>query len=234
MGSVFKFKRFEVDQSDCAMRINTDGVLLAVLASQDAPSHILDVGTGTGVIALMLAQRYEAAKVDAVEIDAAASNRAGQNFKSSDFASRLSIYCTDIALFDSEVRYDLILSNPPFFVKDLKSTEPRKGIARHAHDDFFDSLITKVASLLTPTGLFWVILPIKQAEHLIIQAEPLGLYPSKIIHVFSDESKSAFRQIVCFSFTTSPLVEQNFYIYAGTGEYTDAYVNLLKDFFLAY
>jgi tRNA1Val (adenine37-N6)-methyltransferase len=234
MGSVFKFKRFEVDQSDCAMRINTDGVLLAVLAIQNGPIHVLDVGTGTGVIALMLAQRYEAAKVDAVEIDAAASNRAGQNFKNSDFASRLSIYCTDIALFDSEVRYDLILSNPPFFVKDLKSTEPRKGIARHAHQDFYENLITKVASLLTPTGLFWVILPIKQAAQLVIQAEPLGLYPSKIIHVFSDESKSAFRQIVCFSFTISPLIEQNFYIYSGTGEYTDAYVNLLKDFFLAY
>jgi tRNA1Val (adenine37-N6)-methyltransferase len=234
MGSVFKFKRFEVDQSDCAMKINTDGVLLAVLASHASPLNILDIGTGTGVIALMLAQRYEKAKVDAVEIDAAAASRARQNFANSDFASRLTAHCCDIALYGSEVSYDLIVSNPPYFVNDLVSTEMRKGVARHAHDAFFGSLIAKVANLLKPSGLFWVILPIKQATSLISQAEPLGLYPCKIIHVFSDESKSAFRRIVCFGFNAEPLIPQNFYIYAGTGEYTDAYVNLLKDFFLAY
>lgn len=234
MGTVFKFKKFEVDQSDCAMRINTDGVLLAVMAGHESPVRILDVGTGTGVIALMLAQRYENARIDAVEIDVAAASRAGHNFANSDFASRLSVHCCDISLFAPSVKYDLILSNPPYFVNDLKSTEPRKGIARHAHDAFFENLIVKVAGLLSPSGVFWVILPIKQAIDLIAQAEPLGLYPSKIIQVFSDESKSAFRQIVCFSFTERSTVQQNFYIYDGTGQYTDAYVNLLKDYFLAY
>lgn len=234
MGSIFKFKKFEVNQSDCAMKINTDGVLLAVLASHASPLNILDIGTGTGVIALMLAQRYEIAKVDAVEIDAAAASRAGQNFANSDFTSRITAHCCDIALYASAVSYDLILSNPPYFVNDLVSTELRKGVTRHTDETFFETLIVKVAALLTKSGLFWVILPIKQATSLIAQAEPLGLYPCKIIHVFSDESKSAFRQIVCFGFTAGPLVEQNFYIYASTGEYTDAYVNLLKDFFLAY
>jgi tRNA1Val (adenine37-N6)-methyltransferase len=234
MGSIFKFKKFEVDQSDCPMKINTDGVLLGVIAAHPSADQILDIGTGTGVIALMLAQRYENAKVDAVEIDHSAAARAELNFKNSVFADRLSLHCADISVFESGNHYDLILSNPPYFVNDLKSLEPRKGVARHAHEAFFDSLIKKVAALLKPDGLFWVILPVKQAEQLIVNAVLVRLFPSKIIHVFSDETKTEFRQIVCFSFKTQAPVQENFYIYASTGIYTDAYVSLLKDFFLAY
>jgi tRNA1Val (adenine37-N6)-methyltransferase len=234
MGSIFKFKKFEVDQSDCPMKINTDGVLLGVMANQPSPLRILDIGTGTGVIALMLAQRYEDAQVEAVEIDPSAANRAKLNFEISAFAGRLSLQCADISAYESSNRFDLILSNPPYFVNDLKSLEPRKGLARHAHEAFFDSLIRKVSRLLRPNGVFWVILPVKQAEQLIINAVLVRLFPSKIIHVFSDETKPEFRQIVCFGTASGPVEEENFYIYASTGIYTDAYVSLLKDFFLAY
>jgi tRNA1Val (adenine37-N6)-methyltransferase len=234
MGSIFKFKKFEVDQSDCPMKINTDGVLLGVMANHPSPLRILDIGTGTGVIALMLAQRYEDAQVEAVEIDQFAANRAKQNFETSMFAERLSLHCADISAYESSNRFDLILSNPPYFVNDLKSLEPRKGLARHAHEAFFDSLIRKVAGLLSAKGVFWVILPLKQAEQLIINAVLVRLFPTKIIHVFSDESKPEFRQIVCFATESSPVIRENFYIYASTGIYTDAYVSLLKDFFLAY
>jgi tRNA1Val (adenine37-N6)-methyltransferase len=234
MGSIFKFKKFEVDQSDCPMKINTDGVLLGVMANHASPLRILDIGTGTGVIALMLAQRYEDAQVEAVEIDPSAANRAKLNFETSAFAGRLSLQCADISAYESSNHFDLILSNPPYFVNDLKSLEPRKGLARHAHEAFFDSLIRKVSGLLSPNGLFWVILPVKQAEQLIINAVLVRLFPSKIIHVFSDEAKPEFRQIVCFGTASGPVEEENFYIYASTGIYTDAYVSLLKDFFLAY
>jgi tRNA1Val (adenine37-N6)-methyltransferase len=234
VGSIFKFKKFEVDQSDCPMKINTDGVLLGVIAEHSSASRILDIGTGTGVIALMLAQRYELAEVEAVEIDTSAAQRAEANFKSSAFADRLSLHCTDIAAYESSNRYDLIVSNPPYFLNDLKSAEARKGLARHAHEAFFDSLIKKVAALLKPDGLFWVILPVKQAEQLIVNAVLVRLFPNRILHVFSDESKSAFRQIVCFGFKSQPVAEEKFYIYASTGIYTEAYVSLLKDFFLAY
>ncbi|MDB5020448.1 MAG: tRNA1(Val) ((37)-N6)-methyltransferase [Pedobacter sp.] len=234
MGSIFKFKQFEVDQSDCPMKINTDGVLVGVLATHFSPKYILDIGTGTGVIALMLAQRYENARVEAVEIDSSAANRAELNFKSSPFAERLFIHCADISKYNSSHRYDLILSNPPYFVNDLKSSEPRKGVARHAHEAFFDSLIKKVADLLSPDGVFWLILPVKQAEQMIVNAVLVRLFPSRIVHVFSDDTKAEFRQIVCFSFASKPVVQENFYIYASTGIYTDAYVSLLKDFFLAY
>jgi tRNA1Val (adenine37-N6)-methyltransferase len=234
MGSIFKFKKFEVNQSDCPMKINTDGVLLGVMANHPSPLRILDIGTGTGVIALMLAQRYEDAQVEAVEIDPSAANRAKLNFETSAFAGRLSLQCADISAYESSNRFDLILSNPPYFVNDLKSLEPRKGLARHAHEAFFDSLIRKVSNLLSPNGVFWVILPVKQAEQLIINAVLVHLFPRKIIHVFSDEAKPEFRQIVCFGTASEPVIEENFYIYASTGIYTDAYVSLLKDFFLAY
>jgi tRNA1Val (adenine37-N6)-methyltransferase len=234
MGSIFKFKRFEVDQSGCAMKINTDGVLLGVLASHPNPARLLDIGTGTGVIALMLAQRYGQAHIDAVEIDRTAAEQAARNFEHSSFSDRLSAHCADIAVYESSDRYDLILSNPPYFVNDLKSLEPRKGLARHAHEAFFDSLIRKVAGLLQPEGLFWVILPVKQAEQLITNAVLVRLFPARIIHVFSDKTKAEFRQVVCFSRHTQPAIHENFFIYASTGVYTDAYVSLLRDFFLAY
>jgi tRNA1Val (adenine37-N6)-methyltransferase len=234
MGSVFRFKKFAVDQYGCAMKINTDGVLLGVTAEHPAPLRILDIGTGTGVIALMLAQRFDSAHIDAVEIDDSAASRAAENFLHSPFASRLSVFSTDLARYEPIGGYDLIVSNPPYFVNDLKSAEVRKGIARHADEDFFRMLITKVAALLLGKGVFWVILPVKQAELLIVNAVLVRLFPLKVIHVFSDVSKTEIRQMVCFSFEHNAVTHENFYIYAAPGVYTDAYVSLLKEFFLAY
>jgi tRNA1Val (adenine37-N6)-methyltransferase len=152
MGSLFRFKVFEVDQTGCAMKINTDGVLIGGIVTADAPSRILDVGTGTGVIAMMLAQRFPAAVVEAIEIDPAAAATAAKNFALSSFASRLSVHTGDILSYESEFRYDLIISNPPFFVNDLKNPEARKRLARHADEDFFIGLIRKVSMLLNPSG----------------------------------------------------------------------------------
>lgn len=234
MGSIFRFKHFEVDQAGCAMKINTDGVLLASISSHSSPHHILDIGTGTGVIAMMLAQRYPSALVDAVEIDEKAAQAAGQNFQNTPFHERLHAYCADITVFQRNQRYELIVSNPPYFVNDLRNPEIRKGMARHAHEDFFDALTRKVASLLSDTGQFWVILPVKQAELLVVNAVLLKLFPAKIIHIFSDVSKPEFRQIVCLGFDNQAAVHENFYIYESKGVYTDAYKLLLKDFFLAF
>lgn len=216
------------------MKINTDGVLLAAVASQESPVRILDIGTGTGVIAMMLAQRFPEAFVDAVEIDPSAAETALKNFEASPFASRLAVHTGDIAAFESAVRYDLIVSNPPFFVNDLKNPSRQKSLARHAHEDFFSGLIRKVASLLTPAGSFWLILPVKQAEELVVQAVLYKLFPARIIHVHSDANKPEIRQLICLSFANEAPLHEDFYIYAGQGVYTDAYVSLLKDFFLAF
>ncbi|MEJ2880109.1 tRNA1(Val) (adenine(37)-N6)-methyltransferase [Pedobacter sp. GR22-6] len=234
MSSVFKFKHFEVDQRGCAMKVNTDGVLLALLAEAEAPGHILDIGTGTGVLALILAQRFEAARIHAVEIDEQAALRASENFSNSIFSERMSVEHIAIEQYDTALRFDLILSNPPFFVNDLKNQEEKKGIARHASSVFFDELIHKVASLLSPGGQFWFILPLKQAEQLVEKAKLYKLSALKQIDLHSDENKGAFRSIICLGSGPETSEKEHFYIYEREKVYTLAYRDLLKDFFLAY
>ncbi|MES2418131.1 MAG: methyltransferase [Bacteroidota bacterium] len=234
MSGIFNFKQFKVDQSGCAMKINTDGVLLAALVESDKPDHILDVGTGTGIIALMLAQRFSDACITAVEIDSAAAATAGRNFKDSTFNSRLSITNMAIEQYHSAKQFDLIVANPPYFVNDLKSTEKWKGIARHAGDQFFKDLIAKVNDLLVDNGSFWFILPVKQAEFLIKEAALHGFIVAKHILLHSDLSKPAFRWIICLNRLKTETDIVHFYIYEREKVYTEAYRTLLKDFFLGY
>jgi tRNA1Val (adenine37-N6)-methyltransferase len=235
MGSIFRFKRFEVDQTGCAMKINTDGVLLGAIADYDQPAAILDIGTGTGVIALMLAQRFSGAAIDAVEIDESAASAASRNFLNAPFPDRVRIYHTAIKDYQTSNRYDLIVSNPPFFVNDLKSMERRKEIARHTHEDFFDLLLLKAGALMSKTGMLWLVLPVKQAEKVIRHAVLRQLFPVKIINIHSDRDKIAFRQIICLGFMPQmPVVHEHFYIYRQEGVYTDEYKYLLRDFFLAF
>ncbi|TCC89067.1 methyltransferase domain-containing protein [Pedobacter frigiditerrae] len=239
--SIFKFKQFEVDQTGCAMKINTDGVLLAAIAESNLPNHILDIGTGTGVIALMLAQRFPDAFIEAVEIDEQASATAERNFQSSVFSNRLTINNTAIeqyipkgCLGHNTDKFDLIISNPPYFVNDLKNAEQKKGLARHTDEVFFNELIVKVSSLLTEQGNFWFILPVKQAKQLIAKAEGLGLHLSVQINLHSDISRPEFRWIVCLSKRQTKPQFKNFHIYESEKVYTNAYKDLLKDFFLGY
>ncbi len=232
--NIFKFKQFAVDQNGCAMKVNTDGVLLAALAECERCENILDIGTGTGVIALMLAQRFEKATIYAVEIDAGASATAEKNFKNSVFNERLSLSNVAIEHYNADNKFDLIISNPPYFVNDLRSTEEKKGIARHANDQFFEDLLAKVDELLTSNGYFWFILPVKQAKSLIIAANRYDLYVSKQILLHSDQSKPAFRWIVCLNRFEDEADIKHFYIYEAEKVYTSAYKELLKDFFLGY
>nr|WP_121271588.1 methyltransferase [Pedobacter schmidteae] len=234
MKNAFKFKQFEVDQAGCAMRINTDGVLLGAIATKHNAARILDIGTGTGVIALMLAQRFPRAFVDAVEIDESAAIAASRNALNAPFANRLKVIHTAIEQYICADRYDLIVSNPPYFVNDLKNPEHRKGIARHADSVFFEEMLRQVAGLLTKDGCFWFILPVKQAINTVAIAASYGLFPSSVIHLHSDEGKPEIRQIVCLDYSGVESKHQNLYIYAETGVYTAAYKLLLKDFFLAF
>jgi len=234
MKNIFRFKQFEVDQSNCAMKINTDGVLLGAMAQHENPKRVLDIGTGTGVIALMLAQRFREAQVHAVEIDEHASATAGRNFQNSVFNQRLTNNNTSIEKYSNAEQFDLVVSNPPFFVNDYKNAEPKKEMARHASDTFFAELVKKVDGLLNENGCFWFVLPIKQAEELTTRGEAFGLFLQKIVRLHSDAAKPEFRRIVCLGREQSNLVEEDFMIYESEKKYTKAYELLLRDFFLAY
>ena len=234
MGNVFRFKQFEVDQGGCAMRINTDGVLLAAIAAHVKPSRILDIGTGTGVIALMMAQRFPTALIDAVEIDGSAALAAAGNFKASPFADRISAFHTDIAAYEPKTRYDLIISNPPFFVNDLKNRESRKSLARHAAEDFFETLVLKAATVLSEVGVLWLILPVKSADQVLNIGKTAGLVLHKEISICSDVTKPVIRKVIALGRGAGVAEADRFYIYKAEGIYTDAYKGLLKDFFLAF
>jgi len=216
------------------MRINTDGVLIAAMVNHEKPKNILDIGTGTGVIALMLAQRFPEANIHAVEIDEQAAQTAGKNFQLSVFSERLTINHTSIEQYHHAQQFDLIVSNPPFFVNDLKSKQENKSIARHTSEQFFHDLIKKVNELLSATGTFWFVLPVKQAKQLINSGTQFGLYLNKQISLHSDKTKPEFRMIVCLSRSKVDLLTTQFYIYQTEKVYTEAYQNLLKPYFLGY
>jgi len=216
------------------MKINTDGVLLGAIVSHAAPVHILDIGTGTGVIALMLAQRYPHASIDAVEIDDSAAAAAERNCLNTDFSERITIHHTAIEKYDTDTKYQLIVSNPPFFINDLKSADKRKELARHADEDFFELLLQKVAGMLAVNGNLWLVLPVKQAEKIVVNAVLFKLFPSRIIRVSSDHTKTAFRHIICLGFNVVPVLYEDFYIYESQAVNTAQYKNTLKDFLLAF
>ena len=233
MGNLFKFKQFDVDQNHCAMKVNTDGVLLAALAQADAPKQILDIGTGTGVIALMLAQRYLEAEINGVEIDKLAATTAAVNFQASPFANRLKSFPLDIAhyfMVFPEKKFDLIVSNPPYFFDDLKSFDKNKELARHTDAYFYKNLCFSISQFLAKNGHFWVILPQKSMKIVKKEAKVQNLHCQKIIYIKSFEQAEAHREIACFGFEKVVLSEENVVIYAAEKGYTPEYQLLLKDF----
>jgi len=219
------------------MKINTDGVILGALSVfswSGSQGRVLDVGTGTGVIAMMLAQRFETAQIDAIDFDKSAAEAAGRNFSFSPYADRLSVVFGDIASYSAVNGYDMIVSNPPFFVNDLKNPEKRKSMARHAGDDFFETLVCKSAELLSENGVLWLILPVKQADLVVELGVLQGLHLVKVISIHSDVSKPVIRKVICLGKVSGVVELETFYIYEAEKVYTEGYRKLLKDFFLAF
>jgi tRNA1Val (adenine37-N6)-methyltransferase len=231
---MFHFKQFSIDQSGCAMKINTDGVLLGALAEANDPENILDIGAGTGVIALMLAQRFNNARIDAVEIDAMAAQTAGRNFVNSPFANRLNIFPSDFESFfkqHPERKYDLIVSNPPFHINSLESPGDKKSLAKHTNARFFERLINKMANHLSANGSCWLILPLQTAELVKGLSVQYEFYIQKIIAVHSYIESDPHREILVFGRYKKAIQKEQFVIYEGQGKYSEEYQKTLKDFF---
>lgn len=232
---MFRFKQFSVDQTGCAMKINTDGVLLGAIAAGNNPQNILDIGTGTGVIALMLAQRFSDAQIDAVEIDLSATKTAAENFKNSVFNERLHILPGSIDTFFNEHpddEYDLIISNPPFYLNSLESPKKEKSVAKHTDHDFFEVLMRDIAGHLSQNGLCWLILPYQTSSLIKLLATQNDLYPQKTIAIRSFKTSEPHREIVCFGFEEVLMETTNFTIYEAAGIYSNEYKVLLQPYFL--
>jgi len=230
---MFHFKQFSVDQGGCAMKINTDGVLLGALTMADAPKSVLDIGTGTGVIALMLAQRFGDAQIDAVEIDESAAKSAGRNFKSSPFADRLMVYPLGFKEFfegHPGSKYDLIVSNPPFYINSLLSPGAKKNQAKHAGEGFFEELIQSVSIHLTANGVCWLVLPPDTGILVKQLALHNGLHLQSKISIQSFKEDEAHREILAFGLQPTELEEDWLVIYDAPKVYSAAYQALLRDF----
>lgn len=233
MADLFHFKQFSVNQSGCGMKINTDGVLLGALAQSENPSSILDIGTGTGVIALMLAQRFPSANIEAIEIDASASDTAGLNFLNSKFSNRLKVYQHSFQNFSLEhpvKKYDLIVSNPPFFTNSLKNPDSQKQLARHTSETLFKELVVFAKKHLTTRGICYFILPLEGSKQIIEEGLKQQFKLRHSINISSSESKSAHRQIISLGFEDLKNIEQSFMIYQSEKVYSVEYKNALKDF----
>jgi tRNA1Val (adenine37-N6)-methyltransferase len=235
--TMFHFKQFSVDQTGCAMKINTDGVLLGALAAADDPMSILDIGSGTGVIALMLAQRFATAQIDAVEIDESAAKTAESNFKNSPFADRLRIYASGFKFFFEEHpgrKYDLIVSNPPFYINSLLSPGAKKNQAKHADEGFFEELIQTVSKQLNGNGVCWLVLPQDTADIVKALATKYGLYLQKDIKIRSFENDEPHREIVVLGFQEISKEIATLTIYNDVNVYSEEYKLILQPYFLAF
>lgn len=233
--NVFRFKQFAVDQQDCAMKINTDGVLLGAMAIGQEKGNILDIGTGTGVIALMMAQRYGQASLTGVELDHASAERARQNAAESPFADRVSIVHSAFQDFLPPGPVDLLVSNPPFYTDSLRNPDNRKGQARHTDRQFFADLLRYAEKHLSNRGAIELVLPTSLADEVATMAVGYGLYLTNVTRVSSFEDSEVIRQIVRFERQEPPkVVNQTFVIYEAKGQYSQQYKETLKPFFLAF
>jgi len=235
MSKPFKFKQFTIEQDRCAMKIGTDGVLLGAWVSLDTnPFSILDMGAGTGVISLMLAQRSSAQQIDAIEIDEHAYEQCTENFENSPWNNRLFCYHASVKEFAQEIedQYDIIVSNPPFYTEDYKTQDTQRDLARFTDALPFEHLVICVAHLLSDDGLFSIIIPFKEESNFINLARQSGLFPTKICHVKGTPTSEIKRSLLEFSFKKTPIKTSELIIETSRHQFTQDYINLTKDFYL--
>ena len=232
--SWFQFQQFRVNQDRCAMKISTDAVMLGALADAESPAQILDVGTGTGVIALMLAQRFPDAKIQAVEIDSQAAAQALENFQTNTFSDRIQLWEGKFQEFESQQKYNLIVSNPPYFPDHLKSSDAQRNMALHTDELSFQDLLNKVTQLLVENGQFWLILPPRQMQDFQKEAGQNGLFPERKFTLQDKPGKRIQREICAFSRSQNEVETSAVFIKNEDGTPHETYANLVSGFLLGF
>ena len=229
----FKFKQFTVYQDSAAMRVGTDGVLLGAWAQHPAPLRILDIGSGTGVISLMAAQRWSTAQIDAIDPDLGAFDQSCKNFELSPWSNRLTAHNCDLQHFNAE-SYDLIISNPPYFVNSLKNPDSAKSTARHTDTLPHDQLVQHATRLLSPEDTFAVILPADLQANLFELAQKNGLSAHRTAEIYDRQGRNQIRIMAEFRKTTpaEPVIEKIYIRDVESNDYTEQYKSLTRDFYL--
>ena len=232
----FKFKQFVIFQDQCAMKVGTDGVLLGAWVNVDRCNYILDIGTGTGLIALMLAQRNPKAIIDAIDIEEDCVIQAKQNIAGSSFSQRINIQNSSFQEFSKckDKKYDLILSNPPFFKNAMKSPNHSRNFARHDNTLSFVDIISQSSSLLADKGRLALILPHDCKKQILEEAVKANLSAHRITNVFPLPHKPAKRILVELikDDSASVCIEDDLIIELARHQYSYEFKNLTDDFYL--
>lgn len=230
----FQFKQFRIDQHHAAMKVNTDGVLIGAWAGIENVNTALDIGTGTGLISLMIAQRSYAA-ITGIEIENKAAEEALQNVQQSKWSNRISIFPVSFQQFvaTTELRFDLIVSNPPFFSNSAKNTNPDLSVARHNDLLPFVDIISGACKLLTNLGRLSLILPASEASGFIVLAQKQALYLNRVTGVKPFPDKEQNRVLMEFGRLKSPFTENEISVYDNSGkDYSAEFKILARDFYL--
>lgn len=246
--SYFKFKQFTIHQEKCAMKVCTDACLFGALVASCKTclptgklpitpttglfSNCLEIGTGTGLLSLMIAQKNNALNIDAVEIDEAAAAQAAENIAASPWADRIQVFNEDILDFKSEKKYDCIVSNPPFFEDDLQSIDKATNDAKHDTSLNLLQLLQVVDTYLQPQGFFAALLPYHRVEYFIEEAKKQGLFLSKQILVKHTLKHKFFRGILFFNRRETEPQFLEIIIRDTEHNYTPQFAAALKDYYL--
>lgn len=217
------------------MKIGTDGVLLGAWTSVQDAYSILDIGAGTGILALMLAQRSNAEQIDALEIDEDAYEQCVENFENSSWADRLFCYHAALDEFTEEMedeKYDLIISNPPFYTEDYKSGDTARNMARFAESLPFEELIKFASELLSDEGSFAVIIPYSEEKYFLKLSEKVNLFPNRITRVRGTESTPLKRSLLQLSFSEKPFSSNELILEVSRHKYTRDYQKMVAPFYL--
>ena len=231
----FKFKQFTVNQDRCAMKIGTDSVLLGAWTTvEHNPYNVLDIGAGTGILSLMIAQRSNAEQIEAIEIDDEAFEQCAENFENSPWSDRL--FCFHASLLEYmeavDEKFDLIICNPPFYSEDYKTKDKSRDLARFSDAMPLEHIIFAVINFLSDKGKFSVIIPHKEEENYIEEASLIDLFPNRILRVRGNEKSDLKRSLIEFSYSERPIKISELIIETERHQYTQDYINLTKDFYL--
>ena len=233
-GNSFTFKQFTVHQDRCAMKVGTDGTLLGAWAALERrDGRILDIGTGTGLMALMMAQRYPEARVTAIDIDAAAVAQASENVKDSPFASRIAVCQADVKAFEAPEPYDAIVCNPPYFDKALTCPDDQRTQARHTLTLTYRQLMAAAWRLLADEGLLSVIIPNDYFQQMESEAHLAGFFLTRVYGIRTVERKPIKRYLIELrKHPQKELVKKEVLIEDSPGVRSEWYRELTKDFYI--
>jgi tRNA1Val (adenine37-N6)-methyltransferase len=233
--SYFQFKQFRINQDKTAMKVCTDSCVLGAWAEVDTAKRILDIGTGTGLLTLMAAQRSEA-EITAVEINGQAALQAAENFTESPWKNRILLSQKSLQEFGKSKPepFDVIICNPPFFQASLKSPDQARTIAKHTQELPFEDLLAFVNQFLTPEGTFYLLLPPAEAEIFRKLAVASALLPFSVLQIYTQPNGKHLRTIYAYAFQEEPLKSENLVIRNTDQTYTTQFAELLKEYYLIF